>query len=391
MPGISIYRPRNHAVICIAPAVFFILAAFIWHPAYADKESRKLDALHQQITKLQKELRQSDDQRSKLNSQLRNSEMKAAEANKQLLQLNQQINLLNSELDMLEKQQLALREKRTAQGRLVARELEAAHRLGNQEPLRVLFNLENPDQINRMLKYYEYVVDARKNILLDYRNTQAELTTVEASLANKRGKLEATKSSVETSSAQLQAQVRERKTVLAAINKKLDRASTLLKDLQQEKAQLEKIITTLEHNIAGLEAPNQQPFTEQKGKLPWPVQGKIHHFFGQQRKADLRWTGWLLDARQSSEVAAVHYGRVVFADYLRGHGLLLIIDHGEGYLSLYAHNQILLKEIGNWVSAGEIISRVGNTGGLASSALYFEIRHRGKAIDPKPWLKPKAG
>lgn len=124
--------------------------------------------------------------------------------------------------------------------------------------------------------------------------------------------------------------------------------------------------------------------------MPWPVQGKIRNFFGQRRNADLHWSGWLLGARQATEVAAVHYGRVVFADYLRGHGLLLIIDHGEGYLSLYAHNQVLLKDIGNWVSTGEIIARVGNTGGLESSALYFEIRHRGKAVDPKPWLGPKA-
>ncbi|HCO60547.1 MAG TPA: ATPase [Porticoccaceae bacterium] len=390
MPGIQIYSSRNHIAVRLASVIFFVLIFFAWHPTYADGETRKLEALNKQITNLQRELRQNDDKRSKLNSQLRNSELKAAEASKQLLKLTQQIKDLNKELGALEKKQITLREKRSTQGRLVARELEAAHRLGNQEPLRVLFNLEEPDQINRVLKYYEYVVNARKNILLDYKNTLAHLTTVETSLAEKRGKLEASRSQVETVSAQLQAKVGERKTVLAAINKKLDHGNSRMKDLQQKKVQLEKVINTLERSIARLEAPNRQSFAEQKGKLPWPVQGKIRNFFGQRRNADLHWSGWLLGAKQATEVAAIHYGRVVFADYLRGHGLLLIIDHGEGYLSLYAHNQVLLKEIGNWVSTGEIIARVGNTGGLDSSALYFEIRHQGKAVDPKPWLRPNA-
>ena len=375
----------------MARAVFFIALLFFYgSTAHADKESRKLDALNKQITQLQKELRESDDKRGKLNAQLRESELKAAEASKQLLALNQQIKQLNSELDKLQKRQISLREKRSGQEQLVARELEAAHRLGGDEPLRMLFNLENPDHVNRMLKYYEHMVDARKSILLDYKNTLAELKAVETSLTENRSRLETAKSGAETSSIELQTKVAERKSVLAAIHKKFDSDNSRLKSLQQEKAQLEKVIATLEQNIAGLEAPNRQPFTRQKGKLPWPVEGRVRNYFGQRRNADLHWSGWLLGAKQSSAVNAVHYGRVVFADYLRGHGLLLIIDHGEGYLSLYAHNQILLKEIGSWVSAGETIARVGNTGGQESSALYFEIRHRGKAIDPKPWLKPKA-
>ncbi len=391
MPGFPPYSTRHRLAIRVAQAVFFIaLIFFNWSPAHADKESRKLDALNRQITQLQKELRESDDKRGKLNAELRDSELKAAEASKQVLGLNQQIKQLNSDLDQLKRRQLTLLEKGAAQERLVARELEAAHRLGSDEPLRILFNLENPDHVNRMLKYYEHMVDARKAILLDYKNTLAELQAVETSLTENRGKLEAAKSAVEASTTELRARVAERKSVLAAINKKLDSDNSRLKSLQQEKAQLEKIIATLEQNITGLEAPNRQPFTRQKGKLPWPVEGKVRNFFGQRRNADLNWSGWLLGARQSSAVSAVHYGRVVFADYLRGHGLLLIIDHGEGYLSLYAHNQILLKEIGSWVSAGETIARVGNTGGQESSALYFEIRHRGTAIDPKPWLKPKA-
>ena len=120
------------------------------------------------------------------------------------------------------------------------------------------------------------------------------------------------------------------------------------------------------------------------------MQGKLQHRFGTTRNASLKWSGWLLSAKQASPIHAIHHGRIIFSDYLRGHGLLLIVDHGEGYLSLYAHNQMLLKETGDWISSGEAIALSGNTGGLAINALYFEIRHKGKAVNPKIWLRPKA-
>jgi len=136
--------------------------------------------------------------------------------------------------------------------------------------------------------------------------------------------------------------------------------------------------------------PTSAPFGTQRGLLPWPARATVAHAFGSVRAASLSWQGWLMVGEEGTPVRAIHPGKVVFADYLGGQGLLLIIDHGDGYLSLYAHNQALLKRIGDAVERGEVVARIGNTGGVGRSALYFEIRHGGEAIDPRPWLRSKA-
>lgn len=136
---------------------------------------------------------------------------------------------------------------------------------------------------------------------------------------------------------------------------------------------------------------SNRPFKELKGKLPWPTQGKIIKQFGSARATNkVRWQGLMIASDEGAPVHAVHHGRVVFADYLRGHGLLLIIDHGDSFLSLYAHNQMLYKEIGDWVSAGEEIATVGQSGGQDQAGLYFELRHQGKPTNPNSWLKKSA-
>ena len=122
--------------------------------------------------------------------------------------------------------------------------------------------------------------------------------------------------------------------------------------------------------------------------MPWPAGNKLIKKFGNAKiDGKITWEGILISAKAGTSVEAIHHGRVVFSDYLRGHGLLVIVDHGDGYMSLYAHNQSLLKETGDWVSSGETISRVGNTGGQAQAGLYFEIRHQGKPTDPIKWCR----
>jgi septal ring factor EnvC (AmiA/AmiB activator) len=353
-------------------------------------DSKKLKTLKREISLLQKQLRDSEDKRNSLSSELRRTELKATDIQQALQNLNRQISSLNTELSALAQRQEQLQVKKQRQANIVSKELSAAYRLGQSEPLKVLFNLENPEHISRMLKYYDYMVDARKQILIGYKNTLDEISAIEASLREKQKTLEANQARARESAKQLAEQLVARKTLLSTINQRFSNDQSRLKKLQLERSQLEKIIAKLEQQIQQLSIPNETPFAKQRGKLPWPVRGRIRYGFGNTRNGQLKWSGWLVEAKQSSAVKAIHYGRVVFSDYLRGQGLLLIVDHGEGYLSLYAHNQILLKETGDWVASGEGIAQVGNTGGLERSALYFEIRHRGKAIDPKRWLKPGA-
>jgi septal ring factor EnvC (AmiA/AmiB activator) len=352
-------------------------------------DQKQLDRLKIEISSLQKQLRGTNDKRSKAAKELREVETKAAVIRRTLQNLNLRITDLNTKLANLEQRHRKLAIVRQQQATLVANEISAAYRLGKQESLKLLLNLNDASKISRMLKYYEYIVKARTAVLVNYSNTISDIASTEQSLLDNKLILDHELAEYSAASAKLNVRIQDRKVVLSKINSQLHGDRSRLEKLQLEKSQLNKIIARLEENIRDLVIPNEGPFINQKGKLPWPVKGRIRHGFGATRTANLKWTGWFLSAKEESPVSAVHHGRVVFSDYLRGHGLLLIIDHGGGYLSLYAHNQVLLKETGDWVLSGEDIAKVGNTGGLEHSALYFELRKRGKAIDPKPWLKTR--
>ena len=151
-------------------------------------------------------------------------------------------------------------------------------------------------------------------------------------------------------------------------------------------------LKALEQRAMQLAAPaSKQPFSKQKGKLPWPVSGKLTQHFGAVRNADITWSGWLMQAVEGLHVHSIHHGRVIFSDYLRGYGLLVIIDHGEGYMTLYGYNETILKNTGDWVAPGDVIATVGDSGGQSEAGLYFELRRGAKPENPRRWVTKKPG
>lgn len=374
-----------------ALAVLTIVAAlFSPAPLFAKGEQAKLETLSSEISQLQNKLRVTRTERDKSAARLRAIEVQSAQTLRSVLNLDKEIRLLGKELSKLYSQQKQLDDQRRRQAGQVAQELSAAYRLGREEPLKVLLNMENPEEIGRTLKYYEHVVKARGKILEDYQSTILELNTVEQSLLSKQHALAEKKAQLLAIQRTLEDEKKQRSALLKDSHQQIKSKEGRIAKLNLERKQLESIITALQKHVQNLKIPDNQPFSQRRGKLPWPVKGRVGHSFGSARGSHLKWHGWLLNAREASPVKAIHHGRVVFSDYLRGQGLLVIVDHGDNYLSLYAHNQVLLKETGDWVHPGETIAKVGNTGGLERSALYFEIRRKGKAVDPKRWLKPRA-
>ena len=366
------------------------LSAVLVSPLLAKGEQAKLETLSSEISQLQKKLRITRTERDKSAARLRAIELQSAETRRGVLKLDKEIRLLGTELSKLYSQQKQLDNQRHRQAWQVAQELSAAYRLGREEPLKVLLNMENPEEIGRTLKYYEHIVKARSKILEDYQSTIRELDTVEQALLSKQNALADKKGQLLAIQQTLSNEKKQRSALLQGSRQQIKSKEGRITSLNLERKQLESIISTLQKHLQNLKIPDNQPFSQRRGKLPWPVKGRVGHSFGSARGSHLKWHGWLLNARDASPVKAIHHGRVVFSDYLRGQGLLVIVDHGDNYLSLYAHNQVLLKETGDWVHPGEVIAKVGNTGGLERSALYFEIRRKGKAIDPKRWLKPRA-
>ena len=371
-------------------ALVLVAALFGTPPLFAKGEQAKLENLSSEITQLQKKLRVTRTERDKSAARLRAIELQSAKTRRSVLSLDKETRLLGKELGKLYSQQMQLDGQRRRQAGKVAQELSAAYRLGREEPLKVLLNMENPEEIGRTLKYYEHVVKARSKILEDYQKTIRELDEVEQALLDKQNALADKKVALLAIQLTLSDEKKQRGALLQGSRRQIKSEEGRISKLNLERKQLESIIQALQKHVQNLKIPDNQPFSQQRGKLPWPVKGRVGHSFGSARGSHLKWRGWLLNARDASPVQSIHHGRVVFSDYLRGQGLLVIVDHGDNYLSLYAHNQVLLKETGDWVHPGEVIAKVGNTGGLERSALYFEIRRKGKAVDPKRWLKPRA-
>lgn len=377
---------RNQRLICA------LLAFLLISPALANQASdkNKLNKIKQDIINLEKSIKGSGEQQGSLSSELKKSELDSAKINQKINTLEKKLKALKTELTTLKKEQKNLDASRKSQQELITHQMTSAYKLGNEESIKLLLNQENPETISRTLKYYDYFLQARAAKLDNYRETLLSLKQVETSITDRQTQLSANRSILKQQQQQLGQQQQQRRQVLAQLNQKISNSKQQLNKLNNERSKLESVLKSLEQGIAKLSLPaTDKPFKVRKGKLPWPVSGRLSKYFGSTRNANIRWNGWLLKANEGTPVRAIHHGRIIFSDYLRGHGLLTIIDHGDGYMSLYAHNQVLLKETGEWVLPNETIAKVGNTGGQDEHALYFEIRHNGKPTNPKRWLAKK--
>jgi septal ring factor EnvC (AmiA/AmiB activator) len=183
-------------------------------------------------------------------------------------------------------------------------------------------------------------------------------------------------------------QRRQRKELLAELGKKIKNQENTLTDLETSRGRIENLLKSLGELLADIPtSPSEtRPFVSLKGKLPWPVNGPFMGSFGQPKNyGNLKWNGVLIQAELGTPVHVVSHGRVAFADWLQGFGFIIIIDHGEGYMSLYGHNESLFKQTGDWVQANEVIATAGDSGGQLLTGVYFEIRSRGKPVDPSKW------
>ncbi|WP_461481912.1 murein hydrolase activator EnvC family protein [Porticoccus sp.] len=357
----------------------------------AEQEDRqKLQQLGKDILKLEQSIQGDSKEQQQLARELKKTELAAAELSGQVRQIEQKLAELDAELKQLRQQQTALEQSRRDQQGLIASQVSAAYRLGNEESIKLLLNQEDPNKVSRALKYHDYFLAARAEKLTQYRKTIEELATVEQGIAERQAALADNRTRLAEQQQKLAESQRVRSEVLMRLDRQISSSQQSLAQLKNERKRLESVLKALEESLAKLTPPTStEPFSRRKGKLPWPVSGQLSQYFGATRTADITWNGWLIKAREGADVHAIHHGRIIFSDYLRGHGLLVIVDHSDGYMSLYAHNRELLKVTGDWVSAGEVIAKVGNSGGQRDHALYFEIRHNGRPTNPKYWLVGK--
>ncbi|MGB2359852.1 MAG: murein hydrolase activator EnvC family protein [Porticoccaceae bacterium] len=356
--------------------------------AWADKQQeQKLDNLKRSISSLEKTLEDRGKERNSLQSELKKVELEASKINSNVRRLRGKINKLEAELKQLSTQERDLQLGIRGQSAAIVEQIAAAYKLGNQEPVKLLLNQEDPQKIARVFKYYDYFLQARSEKIQRYKKDVDELAVVIADIESQKKRLTQSRAELENDKNKLARQASKRKKTLSNLQSSLRTDKKKLNKLKKERGKLEELLAAVERAAAELAPPsNYESFISRKGELDWPLKGRVAHSFGSRRSGELRWEGWLIGAKAGDEVKAVHQGRVVFSNYLRGFGLLVIVDHSDGYLTLYAHNQELLKDTGDWVQSNEILSRAGDTGGLDKPALYFEIRKDGNPADPKSWL-----
>jgi septal ring factor EnvC (AmiA/AmiB activator) len=412
-------------------ALAFLALAALTLPALADDRAQtqqQIEATRQDINELKKVLTQLQQEREGVQKDLRGTETEMGKLEKQVDALQQQLKKTESELQRLETEKKKLQSSRTEQQKLIAIQARAAYQGGRQEYLKLLLNQQNPEQFARTLTYYDYLSQARMAQLKAFNETLAQLAGVEKDIQMQQAQLLVQQSTLGQQRDELEQVRKERQAVLAKLNGDVKARDQKLQRRQQDQADLQKVLATIEETLArqareaeearrkallaqqeeerkqreaavARNAPSPQPpprkqapevrvstgetfggaFGSARGKLPWPVDGRLLARFGEARDDErTRWDGVMISASAGTAVHAVHGGRVVFADWLRGAGLLVILDHGDGYLSLYGHNQSLLKNAGDVVKAGEAIS---------TPALYFAIRQQGRATDPAQWCR----
>lgn len=355
-------------------------------PQDAGSARREMQAITRQLNDLSAWFSGAQKQQKQAQSDIKRIDEQIAKTSQEIRALDADLASIRTALADLERERRTLDAARSAQAARIANHLAAAYRLQGQDFFKMLLNQESPERFERMMRYHQYFSLARTESLREYEATLSELESNATATANREQKLNQQQRALDTERREQVTQRRERERLLASLDAEM-------KDKSKERNRLSQDRDRLEQLLAELTKRTQAPagaFASAKGKLPWPVEGRVQHGFGERRAGGhLQWHGLFIAAKEGAPVTAVHPGRVAFADWLRGFGLLTIVDHGAGYMSLYAHADVIYKQVGDWVEGGEIIATAGRSGGQTDPGLYFEVRSKGTPINPRGWLRPR--
>ena len=360
----------------------------------AEADQQKLERLRQRIAELQTSLNEVRGQHAVELRELQSVESDIGRVARELRRLGHKQQGVEDRVSDLKQEGIDLRAQVVQQQRLLANQLRAAYAMGRQQQVKMLLSQQTPATVSRMIGYYRYFNRARQDQLRDLNASQRAVADNENHLTQQLSELANIARQRESDRARLLTARKDRQQLLAQLSLAVEDTDTSIQRLRADEQRMLELVDSLSQQIeAELTAVAAPSFVASQGQLQWPVQGTLKARFGHPRGVGrLRWDGVLIEAGEGDAVYAVAPGQVVFADWLRGFGLLLIVDHGQGYLGLYGHNQSLFKELGEWVEVNDTIASVGNSGGHRGIGLYFEIRHDGQPVDPGLWCRlPPSG
>ena len=373
-------------------AGLLLLAAATAQTATQNRNRTEADlkAVQDRIERVQQQVQRDAVEKDRLNRDLNAAERSVADARGELSRLQQQRAARNLERERLMAERAEREQERARTEENLAAQLRAAYFMGRNEPLKLLLNQRSPASFGRNLTYYGYFGRLRASQIDEINLNIAAIDAIKEKIDEEDAELAQLELENQNRVKELDAARRQRGRVLANLEKESTSRSATLKRLQRQQSHLEKLLKDLSRAIEAAPYDPNDAFAKLRGKLSWPVAGRVETSFGDTIAGGLKSNGIVIAANRGNAVTAVHEGRVVYADWLPGRGLLIIVDHGNGYLSLYGHNEQLFKQAGATVRAGETISAAGDSGGRSQSGLYFEIRRAGKPVDPRPWFRTES-
>ena len=395
-------------------------AGVLLYPISATADERdQLKSIQQDIAAKERAVRQQQQQRSTLLAQLKAQEQAIAAASRalretenSLAQLNRQISAMNASIAKLEKQ-------KASQERNLAAQLDASFRQGQHTGIQLILSGEESQRGQRLQAYFGYLNQARQETIAQLRQTREEVASQKAELEEKQSEQQTLLYEQQAQQAKLEQARNERKKTISGLESSIQQGQNQLSEMRQNESRLRNSIARAEaaakaraereareaeqvrnkQQEASRKGTTYKPTESEqslmsrtgglgspRGQAYWPVRGSLLHRYGEQLQGELRWKGIVIGASEGTEVKAIADGRVILADWLQGYGLVVVVEHGKGDMSLYGYNQSALVSVGTQVRAGQPIALVGNSGGQGRPSLYFEIRRQGQAVNPQPWL-----
>lgn len=383
-------------IITTSPIQLLITVLLLSYPGFSHAQEspdpaeleQKLELLRSEIDALQRSIQESRTEYGSQQDLLKKIELAIQDLSRGLRDISRRLEEQNSRLaELLGQRTLLLSDLGLEQGEL-AQLIRSAYQLGYPSRLKLMLNQDDLSGLSRNLAYYRYFNQARVQQIDAIRKRLSELEKLEQTINGQREQLASLQQQQALEFERQNLARNERQHIASMLARRIDEDQKQLEVMLSNRRDLEKLLERLSEILVDIPAGLGQNLvlSEHKGRLPPPLQGRILYAYGNQRVGDLRWQGWLYDVEAGTEVRSIAYGRIAFSDWLRGYGLLMIIDHGDGFMSLYGHNDSLLRDVGDWVQTGELISLSGASGGLTRDGLYFEMRKDGKALDPSGWI-----
>ena len=352
----------------------------------ADSQQR-LQQIRGNISEIKQTLGSDKKQQQQQQQQLSKLEKEIASLSRSKQKTQHKLKQQKKNQQQLKIETKKLRQKLGKQQHNLSQQIQAGYTAGQQQQLKLLLNQTSPAAAGRNMTYYSYFSRAQINAANQTQDDLKQLSNTETQLQQSSKKLKKLEKQQQLQQQKLQQRQSQRKTLLSKLNSEINSKQQRLKQLQEDETALSKLLQNLPSQTQDSKIDFSN-LSKLKGKLKWPTKGKIKNRFGSPRnQGKMKWQGITINGKEGQAIYSIAPGRVIFADWIRGYGLMLIIDHGNGYMSLYGHNQSLYKDVGDEISSNETIAALGNSGGNNSTNLYFEMRHKGKPINPATWCR----